>query len=481
MRVPISFQAFFPCLGETTGECFKPRRSNVSYAENFKTMRKGFDLSHAVAEADRCLMCHDAPCSKACPAGTDPGAFIRKLRLKNITGAIRTIKENNILGGACGVLCPTARLCEEKCSARMASDAAPGGDDRPIQIGGIQRCLIEHAWETGFNPLDAPEPTGAKVAVVGSGPSGLSCAAELAKSGYRVTIFEARPEPGGVLRYGVVSYRFDLDFLAKELADVTDLGVEIICNSPIDAQRDAAKLLEEGYEAVFIGTGLWGASRLKKPAPNIEGVFTSVDYLSALRDGRFDQMVATCEGKTVAVVGGGSVAMDCVESAVKLGAKDVYLVYRRSYAQMPAEEDERLETLSAGVHYLLLNQPVNFDCDDAGRVQGLKMVRTRLGDADASGRRKPEAIDGSDWTLECDVVIEAIGNTVEAGSDQWFAGLDLTDRGLIAANADTGATSVPGIFAGGDIVRGPALVVNAVQDGKLAAWAIGHYLRSKEV
>jgi NADPH-dependent glutamate synthase beta subunit-like oxidoreductase len=443
-------------------------------------MRRGFDLSQAVAEADRCLLCHDAPCSQACPADTDPGAFIRKLRLKNITGAIRTIKQNNILGGACGVLCPTARLCEEKCSARMASDASPGGDDRPIQIGRIQRCLIEHAWETGFKPLAAPKPTGAKVAVVGSGPAGLSCAAELAKNGFRVTIFEARPEPGGVLRYGVVAYRFDLDFLTRELSDVTDLGVEIVCNSPIESQAGARKLLDDGYQAVFIGTGLWGASRLKDPAPQIQGLFTSVDYLSALRDGRFDQMVTACEGKTVAVVGGGSVAMDCVESAVKLGAKDVYLVYRRSYAQMPAEDEERIETLSAGVHYLLLNQPVDFDCDDAGRVQGLKLVRTRLGDADASGRRKPEAIAGSEWTLDCDVVIEAIGNTVEDGSDQWFQGLDLTDRGLIAAKADTGETSVPGIFAGGDIVRGPALVVNAVQDGKLAARAIDLYLRNEE-
>lgn len=453
----------------------------MSYAENFTSMRKGFDLTQAAAEADRCLLCHDAPCSEACPAGTDPGTFIRKLRLKNITGAIRTIKQNNIMGGVCGVLCPTARLCEKKCSARMASNVAPGGDDRPIRIGGIQRFLIEHAWETGFKPLKAPEASGPKVAVVGSGPSGLSCAAQLAQKGYRVTIFEARPEPGGVLRYGVAAYRLGLDFLARELADITDLGVEIVCNSPIDSRRDAQKLLAEGYQAVFIGTGLWGATRLKNPALQIEGVLTSVDYLSALRDGRFDQMVAACEGKTVAVVGGGSVAMDCVTSAVKLGAKDVYLVYRRSYAQMPAEEDERIEALAAGVHYLLLNQPVDFDCDDTGRLQGLKLVRTRLGDEDASGRRRPEAVVGSEWTLACDMAVEAIGNTVEDKSDQWFTGIDLTDRGLIVADPVTGATSVPGIFAGGDIVRGPALVVNAVQDGKQAARAIDFYLSNKEV
>jgi NADPH-dependent glutamate synthase beta subunit-like oxidoreductase len=445
-------------------------RKNVTYADNFKKMKPGLDFGQAVAEADRCLLCHDAPCSKGCPADTEPGVFIRKLRMKNITGAIRTIKQNNILGGACGVLCPTARLCERECSAT--------GIGRPIQIGKIQRFLIEHSWEREVQLFDKPEPRKEKIAVVGSGPGGLSCAAELAKQGFAVTIFEARPEAGGVLRYGVVAYRFDLDFLEKELADVKALGVTIQCNARIEGEKGAQKLLDEGYSAVFLAPGLWDAVRLDAAQADIDGLYTSVEYLSALRDGRFDEMVSRVEGKTVAVIGGGSVAMDCVESAVKIGARDVYLVYRRSWSQMPAEEDERLESLEAGVHYLLLNQPKGYVTDDDNRLTGMKIVRTRLGAPDASGRRSPEEIEGSQWVLDADVVIEAIGNRAEADSADWYPDVAVDERLLIKADAETQATSKAGIFAGGDIVRGPALVVNAVQDGKVAARAIQDYLKS---
>jgi glutamate synthase (NADPH) small chain len=449
-------------------------------ANNFQKMPRGFDLSQAVAEADRCLLCHDAPCSTACPAETDPGTFIRKLRMKNITGAIRTVKTNNILGGACGVLCPTARLCEKECSAAMRSKVSPGGDDRPIQIGKIQRFLIEHAWQTGFKVFERPKAGGATVAVVGSGPAGLSCAAELAKCGHRVTIFEALPEPGGVLRYGVVDYRFNRDFLDRELADVRELGVNIRCGSPIDSQRSVRNLLDDGFQAVFIATGLWAAARLAPDDGGIQGLYPSVDYLKALSDERFDRLAAAVNGKTVAVIGGGSVAMDCAQSAARLGAGDVYLIYRRSWNQMPAEEDERQETLHAGVHYLILNQPVEV-LTERGRVVGLKVERTRLGKPDDTGRRKPESVPDSSWTLSCDMVIEAIGNAAEDASPQWYPDVEVDARNLIRADPLTRATSVPGIFAGGDIVRGPALVVDAVQDGKLAARAIRDYLSRKEV
>ncbi|RTZ96625.1 MAG: dihydropyrimidine dehydrogenase [Deltaproteobacteria bacterium] len=452
----------------------------MNYADNFKQMRKGMDLVQAVAEADRCLLCHDAPCSTGCPANTEPAEFIRKLRFKNITGAIRTIKENNILGGACGVLCPTHRLCEEKCSARFASEERPEGADRPIQIGAIQRFLVEHGTKIGFKVFAPPEPRPEKVAVVGSGPAGLSCAAELAKAGLSVTIFESRPEPGGVLRYGVVANRFDLDFLNRELADVRSLGVDIRCNAPIDSTGGAEKLLKDGYQAVFLGPGLWDAATLKTDASGIDGLFSSVDYLSALRDGRFDDMVRRAEGKTVVVIGGGSVAMDCIESAARIGAKDVYLIYRRSFCQMPAEPDERNEAQELGVHFLLLNQPVGYEVDADNRICGVKLVRTRLGEADDSGRRRPENIPGSEWILEADLVIEAIGNQAPMDLSQAYPNVDVDARGLIQADSETGRTSVPGIFAGGDIVRGPALVVNAVQDGKTAAKAIIAYVTNGE-
>jgi NADPH-dependent glutamate synthase beta subunit-like oxidoreductase len=449
----------------------------LSNLDKFKEMSKGLDLAQAIAEADRCLLCHDAPCSEGCPADTKPAEFIRKLRFKNMTGAIRTIKTNNILGGACGVLCPTSRLCEEKCSAMFKSLNRPEGADRPIQIGKIQRFLVEHSWERGFKVFEKPEPRSEKIAVVGSGPGGLSCAAELAKDGYQVTVFEARPEPGGVLRYGVVFYRFDLDFLEHEMEDIKALGVKFQCSSPIEGKNAAEKLLKDGFDAVFLAPGLWDAATIKPEGKNIEGLYSSVDYLEALSDERFNQMEKNIMGKTVAVIGGGSVAMDCIESAVKLGAKDVYLVYRRSYSQMPAEPDERIEAQEAGVHFLLLNQPVDYVTDQKNRLEGLKLVRTRLGEPDASGRRRPLEIPGSEWIMDADIVIEAIGNIAPEKSPDWYPNVDVDGKKLIKADPETGKTSVDGIFAGGDIVRGPALVVQAVQDGKVAARAIKEYLK----
>jgi len=448
----------------------------VSNLDKFMEMSKGLDLAQAIAEADRCLLCHDAPCSAGCPADTKPAEFIRKLRFKNVTGAIRTIKENNILGGACGVLCPTSQLCEEKCSAMFKSQNRPEGADRPIQIGKIQRFLVEHSWERGFKVFEKPEPRSGKIAVVGSGPGGLSCAAELAKDGYQVTVFEARPEPGGVLRYGVVSYRFDLNFLEHEMADVKASGVKFQYDTPIDSKNGAEKLLKDGFDAVFLAPGLWDAATIKPAGKEIEGLFSSVDYLAALRDGRFEEIAKQIKGKTVAVIGGGSVAMDCIESAVKLDPKDVYLIYRRSYSQMPAEPDERIEAQEAGIHFMLLNQPLDYVTDKKNRLKGLKLVRTRLGEPDESGRRRPVEITGSEWIMDADVVIEAIGNKAPEESSEWYPNVKVDGKKLIQVDPETGKTSVGGIFAGGDIVRGPALVVQAVQDGKVAARAIKAYL-----
>lgn len=433
----------------------------MSVTDRFTTMEKGFGLVQALAEADRCLLCHDAPCSKGCPAETDPATFIRKLRLRNVKGAIRTIKANNALGGACGALCPTARLCEKECSAT--------GIVRPIAIGKIQRFLVEHSWRIGFEPLSRGPVRAEKVAVVGSGPAGLSCAAELAKEGFAVTVFEQRSEPGGVIRWGVPAYRFDAAFLKHELATIEKLGVRFVCDTRIDGAAGARALLADGFSAVFLGPGLWGAERLPG-AEKVKGVRSSVEFLAALRGKGVSALAKEFNGRTVAVIGGGSVAMDCVESALKLGAKDAYLVYRRSFAQMPAEEDERVAALRLGAHFLVLNQPVKYLADAKGRLKGLRLVRTRLGKPDASGRRKPEPIPGSAWTLGCTAAVEAIGNRADAAD--WSALVKTDEAGLIAANGKTRATSARSVYAGGDIVRGPALVVEAVQDGKLAARAI---------
>jgi NADPH-dependent glutamate synthase beta subunit-like oxidoreductase len=299
--------------------------------------------------------------------------------MRNVTGAIRTIKENNALGGACGVLCPTPRLCEKECSAT--------GIGRAIEIGKIQRFLIEHGWSLGFKAYEQPAPRPEKVAVVGSGPAGLSCAAELARQGVQVTVFEERAEPGGVIRYGVPAYRFDKAFLKNELQDLKDLGVKFKCNSRVEGAGAAQKLLDSGFRAVFLAPGLWGAEKLPVRGKT-KGVYTSVDFLALLREERFEELARQVRGKAVAVIGGGSVAMDCAESAFKLGARDVYLVYRRSYAQMPAEVDERLAAQGLGVHFLLLNQPTGYQLDGSGRVKGLRLLRTRLG---TEARRPPQA------------------------------------------------------------------------------------------
>ncbi len=451
----------------------------VSSADSFNKMPLGFDFSQAIEEADRCLLCIDPPCSKGCPSDTDPGAFIRKLRFKNITGAIRTIKENNILGGACGILCPVEQLCEKECSALLKSKTNPAGGAIAIQIGKIQRFLIEHSWERGFKVFSKPESRGEKVAVIGSGPAGLSCAAELAKEGIQVTIFEAKPKPGGVLRYGVAAFRFSKEFLEKELDEIRSLGVQIKCNTRIENPAAAENLLNEGFDSVFLAPGLWRAAQLKNDPNTANGLFGSVDFLSAMRDGRLDEMISQINGKSVAVIGGGFVAMDCVLSALRAGARDVYLVYRRSYAQMPAEGPERMECLERGAHFLLLNQPVDYNVDGQNNITGIKIQRTRLGEPDDSGRRRPEAIEGSEWDLDADIVVEAIGNKTEKGSNDWYPNVAVTDDSLIKITEDTGATSLKGIFAGGDIVRGPALVVEAVQDGKVAAHSILNYLENR--
>ncbi len=451
---------------------YTPWEANVKKTDPSAQMPKGWDLAQAMAEAQRCLLCHDAPCSKGCPGGTDPGAFIKKLRLRNVTGAIRTIKQNNILGGACGALCPTARLCEKECSAT--------GIDRPIRIGAIQRALIEHSWKINFTPLEKGRPRAEKIAVVGSGPAGLACAAELARAGFGVTVFEARPEPGGVLRYGVPACRFSAEFMARELDDVRRLGVDIKCRQPVSGKKPVADLLARGYAAVFVAPGLWDALPLKPGGADIKGLYSAIDFLGAMRAGGSAALAKAVKGRAVAVIGGGSVAMDCAETAARLGAASVAVVYRRAYLEMPADEDEKLSALRAGINFLVLNQPVDYVKDRTRKLQGLKLRRTELGKPDKSGRRRPVEIKGSDWVLPVAVAIEAIGTRPPAESPQWYPGVKLTPGALIVADPETGATAVQGIYAGGDIVRGPALIIEAIKDGKTAARAIMQRLGAKE-
>lgn len=422
------------------------------------------DMGQAVAEANRCLMCHDAPCSNACPAGTDPATFLRKLRLQNVTGAIRTIRRNNILGGACGDLCPTPRLCERECVA--------AGLDRPIRIGLVQRFLVEHGFRIGFQPLVAGPPRRERVAVVGSGPAGLSCAAGLAQGGFWVTVFESRPEPGGVLRYGVPAHRLSVDLFRREVEDIARLGVTFACGTAVRGPGAVEGLLESGFAAVFLAPGIQGAARLEIGPVPASGVWAWTEFLAGVRDGREAAIEAAVRGRRVVVFGGGSVAIDCAMTALRLGATDVFLSYRRSYVEMPAEEEEKVCALRAGMHLLVLCQPTGYVADGEGRLRAVRLVRTELAGPDASGRRQPVAVPGSGWDLPVDVAVEAIG--ARPGTDvlDWGDGIRRRGAGLIAVSGESGATSIDGAYAGGDIVRGPGLVVEAVRDGKLAAAAI---------
>jgi len=428
----------------------------------------GLSFAQAVVEAERCLLCVDPPCSKACPAGTDPGRFIRKFRMKNFRGAVRTIKRANILGGACGALCPAADLCEKACLAT--------GMGAPVRIGALQQFLVERGRKAGFEPFEPVAPDGPAVAMVGAGPASLACAAELAQAGMKVTLFEARERAGGVLAYGVPEYRFPPELLEHELADVAGLGVEIRCGTRIDGVHGVEQLLRDGFKAVFLGIGCWDPIRLVPDAGPIPGVLPSMGFLAGLRNGQSADVASRIQGRTVAVLGAGSVAMDCVGACARLGAQDIYLIYRRSWSEMPARIAERLEALETGAHFLPLSRPIDYVTDAQGALRGLRIVRTRLGAPRPEGRRQPEDLPGSEWTLALDTVIEAFGARPDAASPGWYPGVQVGRERLVIVDPETGATSLPGVFAGGDVVSGPDLVVTAVRDGKRAARSIQTFL-----
>jgi dihydropyrimidine dehydrogenase (NAD+) subunit PreT len=427
-------------------------------------MEKGFTMDQAIAEAARCLLCHDAPCSAGCPATTEPDRFIRKLRLRNIKGAVATIKENNILGGVCAVVCPTCTLCAGGCTATEL--------DKPIRIGEIQRWLVEWAGETGFNPLRRKEPNGIRVAIIGGGPSGIACAAELAKEGYSPVIFEKEAQVGGMLRYAIPEHRVSNEFLERDLADVTALGVEFRCSSPIDGIEGLHQLFDDGFKSVYVATGTWQALQLDVPNRASEDLHSSLAFLKLAKvDAKtFGQTVA---GRNVAVIGGGDTAMDCAVTAKRAGAADVSIIYRRSFSEMPGSPDEKDFAIAEGIHFLVLTQPIDYLIAE-GKVTGMKVVRNRLGAPDASGRRRPEALPGSEHSLPADIVVEAVGLAPVKTVGKLGLEVDKADRIIVSDNL---ATSLGGVFAGGDAVRGGSIVANGVRDGKLAAQAIVRHLQ----
>ena len=428
-------------------------------------MPRNYTMDQAMAEAARCLLCHEPPCSADCPAGTDPGKFIRQMRLRNLKGAAATVKRNNPLAGACGVLCPTAELCQKGCSA--------SGLDRPIDIGGLQRFLVEYAWSIGFDPRASHADNGVRVAVVGAGPSGLACAADLARAGFQVTVLEKLDRPGGIPGHALPDHRLPRSFVDREIEDIAALGVAFEYERNIETREDLEGLFAEGFQGVYLATGAWHPVRLGLDGSKAEGVWDGIAFLRQAKD-EHDTMAAYLDGKQVAVVGGGDTAMDVAVSAARCGAQDVYVVYRRSYQQMPGSDDEKLAALATGVHLMVLSQPLEYTTE-GDEVTGVRIQCNRLGDPDDSGRRSPVPIPGAEHLLPVDVVVEAIG----LGASPQVRQLQLVrfdDNSRILVETATGQTSAANVFAGGDAVRGPDLVVTAVGDGRRAAAAIAEAL-----
>ena len=395
-------------------------------------------------EAARCLLCHDAPCSKGCPAGTDPAKFIRSIRFRNDRGAAETIRENNILGGTCARVCPYDRLCEEACSRC--------GIDKPIEIGKLQRYAIEQEEAYGMKTLSAPEKKVGNVACVGAGPASLAVAAELAKAGYNVTILEREAKAGGVLTYGIVPSRLPQAVVDHDIAQVEGLGVKFQFNTEVKA----ADL--EAYDAVFVGAGLWADNLPKIDGIELDGVYAAVDFLKEART----KAEGFNPGKKVLVVGGGDVAVDCAVSAKLLGAEDVKIVYRRTLEEAPGNMTEFHYALSLGIG-----------------------MTTGMAPAAVKGNGKVEAVEfkgfrdeAAELTLSADTIVFATGQKAEDMAA--VAGVKVTDKGTIAAD-DAGATDVEKIFAAGDIVNGGKTVVEAVAAGKVAAASMIAYLEKKGV
>ena len=438
-------------------------------ATNFDEVCLGYNMEEAMEEASRCINCKNAKCIQGCPVSINIPAFVNAVKEGKITEAADIIAESSALPAICGRVCPQETQCEGKCIRGIKGD--------PISIGKLERFVADYSREHGYVPKKPETTNGKKVAIIGSGPAGLTCAGDLAKLGYEVTIFEALHEPGGVLTYGIPEFRLPKDeVVQKEIDNVRKLGVKIECNVVIGKSVTIDQLMEEeGFEAVFIGSGAGLPKFMGIPGENAVGVFSANEFLTRnnlMKAFRDDYDTPIFRGTKVAVVGGGNVAMDAARTALRLGAT-TYIVYRRSEAELPARVEEE------GIIFHLLTNPTEILEDEKGWVKGMKCVRMELGEPDASGRRRPVVIPDSEFTLDVDTVIMALGTSPNPLISSTTEGLEINKWKCIVAEETNGQTSKNGVFAGGDAVTGAATVILAMEAGKAGAKGIHEYLSNK--
>lgn len=444
-------------------------------AKNFDEVCLGYNKEEAMEEAARCINCKNAQCVKGCPVAIDIPAFIEQVKLGNIEAAYQIISQSSALPAVCGRVCPQESQCEGKCIRGIKGD--------PISIGKLERFVADWSRENNIKPEPAKEKNGKKVAVIGSGPAGLTCAGDLARLGYDVTIFEALHEAGGVLVYGIPEFRLPKEeVVAKEIANVESLGVKIEKNVIIGKSITIDELIEEeGFEAVFIGSGAGLPKFMGIPGENANGVFSANEYLTRsnlMKAFNEDSNTPIMRGKKVAVVGGGNVAMDAARTALRLGA-EVHIVYRRSEEELPARVEEVHHAKEEGIIFDLLTNPTEILEDENNWVRGMKCIRMELGEPDASGRRRPVEIPDSEFEMELDTVIMSLGTSPNPLISSTTEGLETNKWKCIVADEEFGRTSKEGVFAGGDAVTGAATVILAMGAGKAAAKGIHNYLSSQ--
>lgn len=444
--------------------------------KNFKEVSQGYDEELALNEASRCLNCKNMPCVSGCPVNVRIPEFIAKIAAHDYEGAYAIIKTTNSLPAICGRVCPQENQCESKCVRGIKGE--------PVGIGRLERFAADYAMAKGSAPAEIPAPNGKKVAVIGSGPAGLTCAGDLAKLGYEVHIFEALHTPGGVLVYGIPEFRLPKALVREEIKNVEALGVKIETNVVVGRSISLDELMEEeGFDAVFVGSGAGLPNFQKIPGENLCGVYSANEFLTRINLMKAYEFPETDTpirvGKNAAVIGGGNVAMDAARCAKRLGAENVYIVYRRSEAEMPARREEVHHAKEEGIIFKVLNNPVRINGDENGYVTSMECIEMELGEPDASGRRRPIVKEGSEFVLDIDTMIMALGTSPNPLIRSTTPGLDANKHGCIVTQGEDGLTSREGVYAGGDTVTGAATVILAMGAGKNAAKAIDEYIRNK--